>query len=138
MAVPAEWTPEAEGDGRSIRLFWPSGEGRILVAVALSPVGLNEYLSELKATHPSVAPSPPMAMELPGIRPDLGERATRFSIDGPEKGEMVMIERNDAIVLIVTIVAPSAWGDLARTLARCYPTVEVQAVDGHRDGSPSR
>ncbi|MCB9653215.1 MAG: hypothetical protein H6729_03670 [Deltaproteobacteria bacterium] len=128
VAVPADWTPEAEDDGRSIRLFGPSGEGRILIAVALSPVGLNEYLSELKRTHPSVAPSPPMAMDLPGIRPDLGERATRFLIDGPEKGEMVMIERNDAIVLMVTIVEPSAWPNLAKVLARCYPTVEVATV----------
>ena len=125
FGVPEGWTGESEPDGHSLRLFAPNGEGKILVAGALHSTGLDQYLDELKKAHPSALPSPPMAMEVRGIRPEFGERATKFVIQGKEMGEMVMIERNDMIILIVTIVDPKAWPRIEKSMTRCYPTVEV-------------
>ena len=67
-------------------------------------------------------------LKLPGLRPEFGERATRFSIKGREAGEIVLIERNETIVLIVTIVAPNEWGALRKVLAKAYPTVSVTDI----------
>lgn len=67
-------------------------------------------------------------MDLPGLKPELGERATRFEITGREVGEMVLIERNQTIVLLVTVVEPNAWASLKPVFSRVYPTVSVISV----------
>lgn len=101
----------------------------MLVFAGFHPRHLTPVLDRLRKAHPAAAPSPPEAMELPGLRPDMGERATRFRIDGKERGEMVMIERGGVIVLIVTIVAPDAWEKIQPNMARVYPTVSVLTKD---------
>lgn len=134
---PVGWTGDEDLGRRAIRLFGPEGEGEILIVAALHPDELGEHLTRLKDEHPSAAPSPPMAMAVPGIDPVKGERATRFVITGREGGEMVLIERGGAIVLIATIVAPEAWSDLSAVMERCYPTVEVfDLEDRSRGGRP--
>lgn len=135
FGIPQGWTGERHPNGRSVTLAGPAGEGKILVAAALHPEGLTEYLSDMKAKHPAATPSPPQAMTLPGIRPELGERATRFVVTGREVGELVMIEKRDVIVLIVTVVDPKAWPELQPLMQKVYPTVEVVDVDaGRPDG----
>lgn len=132
FGVPKGWTGDRHPNGRSVTLAGPEGEGKILVAAALHPEGLTEYLSDMKARHPAATPSPPQHMTLPGIRPELGERATRFVVTGREVGELVMIEKRDVIVLIVTVVDPKAWPDLEPVMQKVYPTVEVVDVDADR------
>lgn len=126
LGIPGGWTGEKDLDGRVLRLFGPEGEGRILVAIAFNPRELTTFLTELKTAHPSAAPSPPQPMDLPGIRPDQGERATRFVVTGREVGELVMIEKGGLIVLIATVVAPDAWSSLRPLLAKAYTTVDVR------------
>lgn len=126
LGIPRGWTGERAADGRSLRLFGPEGEGRILVAIAFAPRELTAFLTELKTAHPSAAPAPPQAMDLPGIRPDRGERATRFVVTGREVGELVMIEKRGLIVLIATVVAPQAWPRLKPLLGKSYTTVDVR------------
>lgn len=126
LGIPRGWTGEKEHQGRALRLFGPEGEGRILVAIAFNPRELSTFLTELKTAHPSAAPSPPQPMDLPGIRTDLGERATRFVVTGREVGELVMIEKRGLIVLIATVVAPDAWEPLKPLLAKAYTTVDVR------------
>ncbi len=128
LGFPKGWTGERESDGRSWRLYGPEGEGKIVVAAALHPSELTRYLDEMRSAHPAAAPSPPMPMTLPGIDPQRGERATRFQITGREVGEMVLLERQDTIVLIVTVVDPAAWPNLAPMMARVYPTLEILNV----------
>jgi hypothetical protein len=125
VAFPKGWSGERDSTGRALRLYGPDGEGRILAVVASHPEELGPYLSDLKKGHPSAAPAPPEAMNIPGIRSDLGERATRFRVDGREVGEMVMIEKGGLIVLLVTVVEPSAWPTLKPVIERCYPTLSV-------------
>lgn len=100
----------------------------MLIFAGLHPSHLGPALERLRRAHPSAAPSPPEKMDLPGVRPELGERATRFAITGREVGEMVLIERNDTIILWVTVVAPDAWPALQPVLARAYPTISVSDV----------
>ncbi len=128
LGVPQGWTGELESQGRAARLYGPEGEGQMLIAAALHPSELGYYLNELKKKHPSAAPSPPELLKLPGIRPSMGERATRFAITGREVGEMVLIEKRDTIVLIVTVVDPNAWSRVRRELAKTYPTVTINDV----------
>jgi hypothetical protein len=125
LGVPPGWTGERDPDGRALRLFGPEGEGKILVAAVTHPSELGPYLGELREAHPAAAPSPPELLVLPGISPERGERATRFVITGKEVGEMVMIEKADTIVLVVTVVTPEAWATLAPVLGRAYPTLEI-------------
>lgn len=125
IGLPAGWTGDRDPDGRAMRLYGPNGEGRVLVAGALHPSQLTPYLQELKNKHPSAAPSPPQPMTLPGVDPSRGERATRFEVTGREVGEMIMIEKRSAIVLIVTVVDPSTWPDVKQMMAKAYTTVEV-------------
>jgi hypothetical protein len=126
FGAPKGWNGDRHPNGRSLTLT--SGEGKILVAAALHPEGLTPYLDELKKTHPAATPSPPEAMTLPGIKPERMERATRFTITGREVGEMVLIEKLDVIVLIVTVVDPNAWAALAPVMAKVYATVEIVDV----------
>ena len=126
IGMPAGWTGELEEDRRAFRLYGPEGEGKILVAAALHPSELNFYLEELKQAHPSAAPSPPEKLDVPGVRTELQERATRFAIDGREVGEMVLIEKRDTIVLIVTVVDPKAWPSLRKVLLKAYATVDIR------------
>jgi hypothetical protein len=126
FGTPKGWSGERHPNGRSLTLT--SAEGKILVAAALHPEGLTPYLDELKKSHPAATPSPPEAMTLPGIKPERMERATRFVITGREVGEMVLIEKLDVIVLIVTVVDPNAWALLAPVMAKVYPTVEIVDV----------
>ncbi len=128
FGAPEGWTPLADTGPAERELVGPDGEGRMLVFARLEPSQLGPVLDRLRAEHPSAAPSPPEKLDLPGLRPPLGERATRFSITGREAGELVMIERDDTIVLIVTVVAPSAWPALAPRLARTYPLVAVRRL----------
>ena len=128
IGVPKGWTGDRDPNGRSLKLFGPNGEGMLLVAGALHPSQLTPYLDELKTNHPSAAPSPPQPMTLPGVDATLGERATRFVVTGQEVGEMVMIEKRDAIVLIVTVVDPNAWPTVKPQLEKAYATVQV--LDG--------
>ncbi len=126
LRVPQGWTgDDALEHPGSARLFGPNGEGEIYVAVVMSPNALGEHLTFLKNTHPSAAPSPPMAIEVKGIDPQRGERATRFQITGKEIGEMVMIERGGVIVLYAAIVEPNAWAALKPSMEKCYPSVKV-------------
>lgn len=67
-------------------------------------------------------------MDLVGLRPEFGERATRFVISGRELGEIVMIERGETIVLFVVIVAPEAWPEVRSLFARVYPTLTVTKI----------
>jgi|GEM_PF-2064306 len=128
FALPKGWTGDRDPDGRALRVYGPQGEGLILVAGALHPSQLTPYLTEMKNKHPSAAPSPPQPMTLPGVDSARGERATRFQVTGREIGEMVMIEKRSAIVLIVTVVAPDAWPDVQRMMEKAYTTVEVLDV----------
>jgi hypothetical protein len=127
IGLPKGWTGELEPDARSLRFFGPEGEGRILVAAALHPSELGSYLSELKNGHPAATPSPPMAMEVPGIK-GMGQRATRFVITGREVGEMVLLEKANTIVLVATIVEPDAWPELEKLMQKAYTTVEIVDV----------
>ncbi|MCK6550318.1 hypothetical protein L6R52_31065 [Myxococcota bacterium] len=136
FATPRGWAADVDREAANIRLVGPEGEGEILVVVATHPSQLGEHLTRLKESHPSAAPSPPMAVTVRGIDPERGERATRFQITGREVGEMVMIERGGVIVLFASIVAPDAWDALAPALKRCYPTVEVVDVEPARDRAP--
>jgi hypothetical protein len=128
FAIPKGWTEDRDPDGRAMRLYGPNGEGRIIVAGALHPSQLTPYLDELRKQHPSAAPSPPQPMILPGVDPTRDERATRFEVTGKEIGEMVMIEKRSAIVLIVTVVAPNAWPDVKLMMEKAYTTVRVLDV----------
>ncbi len=128
-AFPKGWTGERHPNGRSIEMHGPNGEGRILFAAALHPEGLHPYLSELKRRHPSAVPSPPQHMKVEGVRPEHGDRATRFVVTGREVGEMVMIEKRDAIILVVTIVDPKVWPELQKRMERVYPTIDVINVE---------
>jgi hypothetical protein len=125
LAAPKGWTGDDALDASSIRLLGPNGEGEILLAVVMTPSALGEHLTRLKNAHPAAAPSPPMAIDVKGIDPQRGERATRFVITGKETGEMVMIERGGVIVLYASIVAPDAWPALKPLMERCYPSVQV-------------
>ncbi|MBI4817482.1 MAG: hypothetical protein HY791_14570 [Deltaproteobacteria bacterium] len=125
VAIPKGWEGDLEDDGRSIMLSGPEGEGEILVAAVAHPSEIGAFLGELKGRHPGAVPSPPQSVEIPGIDPDKGERATRFEVTGRELGELITIERGDVIVLFATLVDPNAWEELAPVLARCYPAVEV-------------
>lgn len=100
----------------------------MLVFAGLHPSHLGPVLGRLRAAHPSAAPSPPQKMDLPGLRPEMGERATRFVITGREVGEMVLLEKHDTILLIVTVVEPAAWEALAPVLERVYPTVNIREM----------
>lgn len=131
IGVPKGWTGDRDPNGRSMKLFGPDGEGMMLVAGALHPSQLTPYLDDLKTSHPSAAPSPPQPMTLPGVDAAQGERATRFIVTGKEVGEMVMIEKRDAIVLIVTVVDPDAWPAVQPQMAKAYATVQVL------DGAPA-
>lgn len=126
VGVPAGWTGELEALGRAIRLYGPEGEGKMLVAAALHPSELGVYLDQLKREHPSAAPTPPERIALPNVRTELGERATRFAIGGREVGEMVLIEKLDSIVLIVTVVDPNVWPRVRRILTKTYATVDIR------------
>ncbi len=128
FALPKGWTEDRDPDGRAMRLYGPNGEGRILVAGALHPSQLTPYLDELRKQHPSAAPSPPQPMTLPSVDPSKDERATRFEVTGKEIGEMVMIEKRSAIVLIVTVVAPNAWPEVKLMMDKAYTTVRVLDV----------
>ncbi|MBI3178185.1 MAG: hypothetical protein HYZ27_00905 [Deltaproteobacteria bacterium] len=125
VAIPKGWEGDIEDDGRSIMLSGPEGEGEILVAAVAHPSEIGAFLAELKGRHPGAVPSPPQFVEVPGIDPDKGERATRFEVTGRELGELITIERGEVIVLFATLVDPNAWEGLAQVLARCYPAVEV-------------
>ena len=126
FGVPKGWSGDRHPNGRSLTLT--NETGKILVAAALHPEGLTPYLDEMKKAHPAAIPSPPEAMTLPGIKPERMERATRFVITGREVGEMVLIEKYDVIVLIVTVVDPNAWAELKPIMAKVYPTVEIVDV----------
>ncbi len=125
IGIPKGWTGERHPNGRSLEMVGPNGEGKVLVAGALHPAELDDYLGQMKKSHPSAAPSPPQHMTLPGVDPARGGRATRFVITGREVGEMVLIEKNDTIVLVVLVVDPKVWPDVEKLFARVYPTVEV-------------
>lgn len=129
FAAPKGWTGDRHPNGRSMTLHGPKGEGKIVIAAALHPEGLTPHLDELKRLHPSAAPSPPQQMTLPGIRANLGERATKFVVTGREVGEMVMIEKRQAIVLMVTVVDPEVWPDVQKLVAKTYSTIDVVNVD---------
>lgn len=123
VGVPKGWDGDRHPNGRSLTLVGP--DGKIVIAAALHPEGLTPYLDELKRKHPSATPSPPEPMTLPQIKADRMERATRFVITGREIGEMVLIEKSDVIVLIVTVVDPNAWAQLVPVMAKVYATVNV-------------
>ena len=104
----------------------------MIISAVLHPSYLGPILARLRTEHPSAAPSPPETIDLPGIRSELGERATRFAITGREAGEMVLVERHDTIVLWVTVVTPDAWQRLKPVLARAYPTLEISDLPSSR------
>lgn len=122
---PSGWVGDYEADRRSIRLVGPGGEGEIFIGVAHHGDELGAYLQDLKRRHPGSVPSPPETIAVRGVRPEAGERATRFVITGREAGELVMIERAGLMVLFATLVTPESWPELKKQLDRCYPSVEV-------------
>jgi len=123
VAHPKGWDGDVDPEGRSIRLVGASGE--MLIAVVSHPSELDPHLQMLRQRHPSVVPSPPQAIDVPGIDVQRGERATRFEFTGKEFGEMVTVERGGLIILFATVVAPNAWAELQPQVTRCYPTVQV-------------
>lgn len=127
---PAGWLGDYEADRRSIRLVGPVGEGEIFIGVAHHGDELGAYLEDLKRRHPGSAPSPPETIQVRGINPDAGERATRFIITGREAGEIVMIERAGVMVLFATLVTHESWPGLKKQLDRCYPSVEIGPARG--------
>jgi hypothetical protein len=129
IGVPAGWTVASPPGRPELELVGPEGEGRMLIFAGLHPSHLGPVLERLRAAHPAAAPSPPERLELPGIRGELGERATRFSITGREVGEMVLLEKEDTIILIAPVVEPGAWARLEPKLARVYPTVSVRDLE---------
>ena len=133
LAIPETWTVASPPGAAELELAAPDGVGRMLVFAGLHPSHLGPVLDRLRRRHPSAAPSPPQAMELAGLRPELGERATRFEITGREVGEMVLLERGDALVLLVTVVTPAAWPEVRAQLAPVYPTVSVLPVPEPRE-----
>lgn len=128
VAHPSGWLGDYEADRRSIRLVGPEGEGEIFIGVAHHGDELGAYLQDLKRRHPGSVPSPPETITVRGVRPEAGERATRFLITGREAGELVMIERAGLMVLFATLVTHESWPELKRQLDRCYPSVEVGPV----------
>lgn len=132
LGAPKGWTQASVPGLPELELVGPEGEGRMLVFAGLHPSHLGPVLGRLRTAHPSAAPSPPEKMDLPGLRPEMGERATRFAITGKEWGEMVLIERHDTIVLLVTVVEPSAWENLRSVLTKVYPTVSIVDLPGRR------
>jgi len=125
VALPKAWTGDREANKRSILLFGPEGEGEIFVGVVAHPSQLGVFLQRLKKRHPSSVPSPPSAIDVPGIRPHKGERATRFEVTGREFGEIVTIERGEVIVMIASFVMPNAWAKWGPIMKRSYPSVSV-------------
>lgn len=125
VGLPKGWTGDREASGRSILLFGPRGEGEIFVGVVSHPSQLGVFLQRLKKRHPGSVPSPPSAIEVHGIKPHKGERATRFEVTGRELGEIVTVERGEVIVMIATFVAPNSWAQLSSIMKSAYPTVAV-------------
>ncbi len=125
VAHPSGWVGDYEADRRSIRLVGPAGEGEVFIGVAHHGDELGNYLQELKTRHPGSAPSPPETIAVRGVKPEAGERATRFIITGREAGEIVMIERAGVMVLFAAIVTHESWPELKKQLDRCYPSVEI-------------
>ncbi len=135
MALPKGWTGDEDPNDPILRLFGPGGEGKMIVAVFFHPSQLNPVLTVLMRAHPSAAPSPPQAIELPSVRPEMGERATRFQITGQEIGEMVMVEKRGAIILFVTVVEPNAWQTLAPVLMKTYGSIRVNETKPSSSGT---
>lgn len=129
FAAPAGWTRAGTGSAvPEIELVGPNGEGTIAVFAGLHPSHLGPVLSRMKREHPAAQPTPPEQFPLPGLRPELGERATRFAIKGRELGEMVLIERDETIVLFVTVVDPRVWARLRPRLSKMYPTITIMDI----------
>ena len=128
VALPKGWTGDPENNSRSIFLFGPKGEGEIFVGLASHPSQLGVFLQRLKKRHPGSVPSPPSAIDVHGIKPHRGERATRFQITGRENGEIVTIERGEVIVMIATFVSPNDWIRLQPVLTAAYPSVAVTDI----------
>lgn len=128
IGAPKGWTRATDPRLPELELVGPNGEGRIIVYPGLHPSHLGPILDRMRREHPSAAPSPPEPMALPGLRPELEERATRFIITGRELGEMVLLEKHDTILLIVTVVTPDAWEALKPVLAKVYPTVTITDI----------
>lgn len=126
FGAPRSWTPTGVGGARpEMVLAGPEGEGFIAIYAGLHPLHLEPILERLRKEHPSAAPTSPQLLSLPGLRTDLGERATRFPIAGREVGEMVLIEMNQTIVMVVTVVAPTAWRRVKVAVAKMYPTISI-------------
>lgn len=123
--VPAGWTGDRERDRRSVTLVGPRGEGAVHVALLLHPSELEAQLDAIARRHPGSEPSPPQQLELPQIRTELGDRATRYPIHGMRVGEMVLIERREALVLIAVVVTETAWPEVSRWAQMMYRSVEV-------------
>lgn len=128
--VPADWDGDRERDRRSVTLVGPSGEGFVHAYLLLHPSELEGRLSELARRHPGSEPSPPAPLELPQIRTELGDRATRYPIHGMRVGEMALIERRGALVLFAVIVNEDAWASVSKWAEMMYRSVEV--YDGPR------
>jgi len=125
VGTPSGWTPEFAREGPSLRLYGPEGEGMMLIAVATHPSQLGPYLDELAKKHPSSLPGPPQTMSLPRLVPLMGDRATRYVVSGRQAGEMVMVERRDAIVLVATVVKADAWAELSSLMQKVYESIEI-------------
>ena len=138
IGMPAGWTGELEDRNRTLRLYGPEGEGKMLVAVALHPSELDSYFAELKRSHPSTKPTQPQQMNLPGLRPHMNERAIRFAVTGGEVGEVALIQKSDTFILVVTMVDPNAWPRLKRVLPKAYATIDVRDAKKGRDRSHQR
>lgn len=126
--VPSGWTGDRERDRRSVTLHGPQGEGTAHVALLLHPSELQSELDGIARRHPGSQPSPPEKLDLPQIRTELGDRATRYPITGMRVGEMVLIERREALVLIAIVVTEDAWPEVATWARGLYRSVEV--MDG--------
>lgn len=123
--APSAWTGDRERDRRSVTLYGPDGEGTARIALLLQPSELKARLDALARRHPGSEPSPPEVIELPQIRAALGDRATRYPITGRQVGEIVLIERREALVLVAIVVRDEAWPAVSTWARRLYESVEV-------------
>lgn len=121
--LPAGWTADVDPNGRQLRAFGPNGEGEILVCVALHQSQLNVALDDLHHDHKSATPSQPYEVKIPGAT-----RASRFAIGGHERGEMLLMQKDDTWILFAAVVEAEAWPRLRRRFRAAYRSVVVEAL----------
>lgn len=123
---PPGWIPlhtdRAQG---ALTLHQPESGAELWVVAVSHPDALGPWLSRFRRRFHDVVPGVPESASLPGLRPEWGERATRFGLGGRLKGEMFLVEKGRVHVLYLTVAAPDAWPQVARTLPAAYANVSL-------------